>query len=276
MPSPFPGMDPYLEHPEIFPDLHSRLNFCLSEALQAKLAPPYFAVIGRRAWIEVSLRYIEPDVHVLHRPRETAPGVAGGVAVANPSRSQPKVVRVPHDPRRETFIEVYARQGSDKRLVTTLEVLSLSNKTPGEQGRELYLRKQREILASQVHLVEIDLLRAGVHSTAVPREWAESEVGPCDYHVCIHHFDNFEDFLVYPIQLAESLPEIAIPLLPGDRPVLLDLQAVFDRCYDSGPYHYEIRYEVDQPVPPLSPEQATWAASLLDAIHERGAGKASG
>lgn len=262
MQSPFPGMDPYLEHPEIFPDLHSSLNFCLREALQSQLPPPYYAVIGRRAWIEVSLRYIEPDVHVLHRGE---PNRAGGVAVAAVGRSQPTVVHVPHDQRKQEFIEIYARHGSDKRLVTAIEVLSLANKTPGEQGRELYLRKQRELLESQVHLVEIDLLRAGTHTTAVPLLLAVARAGPFDYHVCVHRFDNLEDYFVYPIQLEQPLPEIQIPLLPGSPAVPVDLQTVFERCYAVGPYRLEIDYLHTTPSPPLAPAKATWAAELLKA-----------
>ena len=176
---------------------------------------------------------------------------------------KPKVVRVPHDERREPFLEAYVRQGSDKRLVTSIEILSLTNKTPGEHGRELYLRKQREILGSKVHLVEIDLLRGGEHSTAVPSQLVRAEVGPFDYHVCVHHFDNVEDYFIYPIELDERLPQIAIPLLPGDPAVTIDLQTVFDCCYDAGPYAREVSYQADTPVPLLRPDQEKWAKEIL-------------
>lgn len=237
MPSPFPGMDPFLEHSEIFPDLHDRINSHLSEVLQAALPSPYYAVIGRHTWIEVSQRYIGPDVQVQRSRRGSPPAqeLSGGVAVA----AKPKVVRVPHEERREPFLEVYVREGSDKRLVTSIEILSLANKTPGEHGRELYLHKQWEILGSKVHLIELDLLRGGEHSTAVPYQLVRAEVGPFDYHVCVHHFDNLEDYFIYPIQLDERLPPIAIPLLPGDPAVTVDLQTVFDHCYDAGPYARE-------------------------------------
>jgi Protein of unknown function (DUF4058) len=58
MPSPFPGMDPFLEHPDFFPDIHDRFTTHLSEAIQAHLPEPYLARIGRRVWVEVSQRYI--------------------------------------------------------------------------------------------------------------------------------------------------------------------------------------------------------------------------
>ena len=265
MPSPFPGMDPYLEHPAYFPGLHDWFVAFLGGALQERLPPPYFADIARRAWIEVSNRPVVPDVQILRSRRDPGPELAeqGGVAVAAVARSRAVVVTVAREEVRQTFLEIRIRQGADERVVTTIEVLSPANKTPGDHGRDPYLQKQREILDSQTHLVEIDLLRGGMHATAVPLELAFEKAGPFDYHVSIHRFDRSEDFLVYPIRLEERLPEVAIPLLPGDPDVTIDLQAVFDRCYDNGPYRRRVRYAEDAPVPPLRPEQAEWAARFL-------------
>jgi hypothetical protein len=258
-------MDPYLEHPAIFPDLHDSLVTYLREFVQAKLPTPYFVAIGDRVWVEVSEREIGPDVKVLRSrddgARSTGSG-SGGTAVAAAVRSQPVVVTVPQDERREPFLEIRSRLEGE-RLVTTIEVLSLTNKTPGVHGRDLYLRKQKEVLESKVHLVEIDLLRAGEHSTAVPLEWALPKTGRFDYHVCVHRFDNLEDYLVYPILLRQKLPEITIPLLPGDPPVTLDLQAVFDRSYDTGPYRRRVRYGEVEIEPPLSTQDAEWAKGVL-------------
>jgi len=264
MPSPFPGMDPFLEHPDIFQDFHDRFITHLSERIQERLPPPYVAALGRRAWIEVSERFIGPDVQVV-RP-QAAPGEAGSgspVAVAARPRAQPLLVHVPHDERSEPLVEIYLGRGSDRRLVTCIEVLSLTNKTPGEHGRDLYLRKQREILGGKVHLVEIDLLRAGEHTTAVPRHRLARAAGEFEYHVSIHHFDNLEDYFVYPVRLNEPLPEILIPLLPGDPPVPLDLQAVLHRTYDAGPYRREITYQDEAPAPPLSPAWQSWLRQVL-------------
>jgi hypothetical protein len=251
-------MDPYLEHPTIFPGLHNRLIAGLSEALQAALPPPYFAEIGERVWVEVSQRYIEPDASIFRG----GPADQGAVA-ALPTRSRPVVVTVPHDERREPRIEIRTAGGEEERLVTAIEVLSPTNKTPGARGRELYLRKQRELLDSSTHLVEIDLLRGGPHTTAVPFDFLRGAVGAFDYHVSIHRSDRLEDFLVYPIRLPEPLPEIAIPLLPGDPEAAIDLQAVFDRAYDVGPYRRRIRYAEAELVPPLTPEYQAWAEALL-------------
>lgn len=255
-------MDPYLEQPDVFSDFHDRLITHISEALQSELPDPYYAAIGRRAWIEVSERFIGPDVTVSHAPHDRAEA-KGIVAVAARPATEPIVIHVPHDERVEPLIEIYVGRGANRRLVTNIEVLSLTNKTPGEHGRDLYLRKQQEILQGKVHLVEIDLLRAGQHTTAVPVERLHAAGEPFDYHVCIHHFDNLEDYFVYPICLPPPLPIVQIPLLPGDGQVALDLQQVFDRTYGAGPYSREIEYHNDVPTPPLSAKQAAWASELL-------------
>jgi hypothetical protein len=256
-------MDPFLEHPDIFPDFHDRFITHLSEAIQQNLPPPYVAALGRRAWIEVSERFIGPDVQVVRPGRTSADVGEAAVAVASRPRMRPLVVRVPHDERSEPLVEIFLGRGSDRRLVTSIEVLSLTNKTRGEHGRDLYLRKQREILDSKVHLVEIDLLRAGEHTTAVPHRRLIQSAGEFAYHVCVHHFDNLEDYFVYPIRLDEPLPEIAVPLLPGDFPVPVDLQAVLHRTYDAGPYRREIDYRQDAPEPPLNADQQSWLQALL-------------
>jgi hypothetical protein len=268
MPSPFPGMDPYLEIPAFFPGFHDRFIAYLSESVQAKLPEPYYAEMGDRVWVEMSSRNIGPDVNIL---RGEPPRVAGAMSaseeeldlggVATAVRRM-VVVHVPHDEFREPFVQIFAKLDGE-RLVTSIEVLSLANKTPGVQGRDLYLRKQKELLNGQVHLVEIDLLRAGEHTTAVPADRLRQAAGAFDYHVCVHQFDNFEDYHVYPILLEARLPEIDIPLLPGDGAVALDLQQVFARCYETGPYQRRLDYRSLKLDPPLPAEQTKWAAARV-------------
>jgi hypothetical protein len=110
----------------------------------------------------------------------------------------------------------------------------------------------------------MDFLRGGEHATAVPLDVACDACGAFDYHVSVRPFDDSETFHVYPIRMEDRLPPIAIPLLPGDPAVMLDLQAVFDRCYDAGPYAREIRYGVDAVIPPLDPDGAVWAGRITE------------
>ena len=101
-----------------------------------------------------------------------------------------------------------------ERVVTAIEVLSLSNKRPGDQGRDLYLQKQAEILASEVHLVEIDLLRGGEHTTPMLLDRLRRKAGPFDYHVSVHRFDQPGRFFIYPWHWPTGCPSSASPCCP--------------------------------------------------------------
>lgn len=265
MPSPFPGMDPFLEHPDFFPDLHGAMHVYLRESLQGSLPPPYFAVVSERLWVETTARYIEPDTDVM----------IGGWSVGEPSaavaqrertraRTRPLVFQTCHDQRREPYVEIRTRLAEGgERVVAAIEVLSLSNKRVGDPGRELYLQKQAEILASNVHLVEIDLLRGGEHTTPVARDRLQRKAGAFEYHVSVHRFDQRGRFFVYPWPLTEPLPVIGVPLLPEDGELPLDLQTVLQRCYDTGPYARRVVYDVARLVPPLPPQQTAWVQRVL-------------
>lgn len=260
--SPFPGMDPYLEAVDVFPDFHDGFLASMREALQAKLPEPYYAGLGRRAWVEVSERFIGPDVNLI-RPQSGSKLQRSYVATLERSASAPVVIHVPHDEYKENLVEICIGRGANRRLVTSIELLSHSNKTPGRHGRDLYILNQEEVLESETHLLEIDLLRSGSHTTAVPLEHLRAKAGEFDYHVCLHRFDVFEDYYVYPILLPETLPVVQVPLLPGDGEVELELQAVFERTYMAGPYSREIEYSTEGIVPPLPAEYSEWIRQCL-------------
>jgi hypothetical protein len=265
-------MDPYLESPDWFPDLHHGLIYLIKESLQQSLPESYSAQSDQRVWMEYSLRHIEPDVEVVRSARRRRKRGGGGIAVAEPRAAAPLVVPVEtieDGPFEEAFIQIRRRRGKNVQLVASLEILSLSNKKIGNPGRAKYLAKQREILDSAVHLIEIDLLRGGTYALAVPSDLVKAKAGPFDYLVSIRRFDRPKEFLVYPIVLPQRLPEITIPLLPGDPDVPLDLQAIFDRAYDGGPYQREIEYGKDPIVPRLKPEQAEWATAVLKSRRRR-------
>jgi hypothetical protein len=255
MPSPFPGMDPFLEHPAFFHSLRQAMIASLREQIQPLLPEPYYADMEDRTWIEACERHREPDVNVLRGD--------GGVAVAETMTTKPIVIRIPHIERHEAYLNIYARLDDREQVITTIEILSRTNKTPGEHGRDLYVQKQHEVLEGKTHLVEIDLLRGGEYSTAIPLNYLRAGVPSFDYHACIKYFDNVEDHFIYAFSLAERLPILAVPLLPGDGFVPLDLQKALDRAYDTGPYYRRVRYTDPVPAPALTAEQSAWVRQLL-------------
>ena len=173
------------------------------------------------------------------------------------------VETIEHGPFKQSFLEIRRRIRKEVKIITSIEILSPSNKKTSSAGRQEFLEKQRKTLESETHLVEIDLLRGGTHTLAVPRDLVKAQAGAFDYLISIHRFNRPKEFLIYPIALRQRLPQIAIPLSPGDPEVTLDLQDVFDRSYDIGPYCREIEYGKDRIVPRLKPEQAEWVANLL-------------
>ena len=266
MPSPFPGMDPWLEKRGVFPDLHNRFIAALSAALNAVLPPPYFTAIGTRVVIEGDSpnRYVEPDVDILKPPGlngSHGPSGGGGVATAEAVEVAPMTIHVDDDDFTEWLIDVRTGDGDDQ-LVTSIELLSRSNKRAGSEGREEYIRKQREMRERRVNMVEIDLLRSGSHTTVVPLAAAMKKTGPFDYHVCVYRAERPKDLQVYAIRLPQKLPPVSIPLSPGSAGVMVNLQTILDRCFEVGLYSRRVKY-AEPCDPPLSPEQQSWADGIL-------------
>lgn len=257
MPSPFPGMDPYLEDPARWPGAHHSLITYARDAMQPAVRPRYNALIGERIYLVEPSQSMYPDLVFVRRPEPLEPWGGGGVAVAE--FDAPVLLEIPSQETREAFIEiVYTDSGE---VVTVIEVLSPSNKAPGE-GRDLYLRKQRQLLSSPVHLVEIDLLRSGSHTLALPQHALSNLPKPWHYLVSVNRALRRHRFEIYPAWLQRRLPRIAVPLRAPDPDIALDLQAVFARCYDNGGYEDFIDYRREPPVP-LPPDDAAWAEALL-------------
>lgn len=274
MPSPFPGMDPYLEEPRRWPDVHQSLITYIRDALQLAVRPRYHARMGERVYITEPWSAIAPDVFLLGRReadlggrRLRELGVAYAVApgaepLAPPAGEADEPVRFVVAPveQREPFVELVHGDGS---VVTVIEVLSPANKAPGEGYRQ-YRQKQEQILNSPVHLVEIDLLSSGLPTIAIPP--AELLLlPPHRYLVSVRRGLQLLGE-AYPIPLQRRLPRLRVPLRAPDDDVVLDLQAVFDRCYDNGGYADLVDYSAPPPVE-LSAEEAAWLAELL---RERG------
>lgn len=261
MSGPFPGMDPYMEAPELWYGAHNKLIGYIETALNAILPTPYFASVEGRCYIERSPDPILPDIVVSRQTHPINAAASGGTAVAEPF--DPALhFHVPLIPVEEAFINIYT--GVDRRqVVTTVELLSHTNKNTRNEGYRLYREKQQAVLASHSNLIEIDLLRRGKHSVAVPEIAFEPEHRH-DYLVCLHRAGAGANYEVWLNSLPQRLPRIAVPLTANDPDVPLDLQTVFDKHYDEGLFRRKLDYR-GEPVPPLTGSDAAWADSLLRA-----------
>ena len=252
MPSPFPGMDPYLEHSVLWEGVHARMVVAIANRLQPLLDPRYVATVEERVYIEGPQRRI-PDVWI-QKTRESE----GTVAVVEPRASGAVIVDVDPLEVRQSRIEIVDAY-NDMKLVTLIELVSPTNKAAGP-GRESYLQKQQEVLDGDCHLVEIDLLRRGDY-VLVP-EWKLDDVQDHAYLACVCRWPRRTRYELYPMPLREPLPGIAVPLADPDPDVFLPLQDVFTQVYDDGRYLRRIRYE--EPCEPALPaDDQAWADQLL-------------
>jgi len=258
MPSPFPGMDPYIEDPEIWSDFHGRLAEEISAELNQVLQPRYVARLTPRVTYEVveigQTHSVRPDVGVW-QPRPPLAEAGGGVAALT---AAPVESAVPMElPLRLYTVEV--RETGGMRLVTAIEVLSPVNKRPGHDAYHDYLRKRRELLRCDAHLIEIDLSRGG------QRPPLERPVPPAPYYVTVGRVGRRPLVEVWPIQLHERLLVLPVPLLEPDPDVPLDLGAVAASAYHRGAYARLIDYRQPPPPPPLSDAEAVWLEERLRA-----------
>lgn len=252
MPSPFPGMNPYLEQDDVWEDFHNSFIVACRAQLTPKVQPNYFVKVEQQLYIHEppasERRYLGKGDIGVGSIMHSGPSQSVGVAPEAPAYG---FIPAPLDVEKHIYLEI--RDKRDRELVTVVEVLSPSNKRPGAD-RETYLAKRRQLYLSAVHLVEIDLLRGG------PRLPVQ-ELPDCAYCVLVSRAGDRPRVALWPLALRDRLPTIAIPLRPPDPDASLDLQEVLHRCYDAagyGDYIYK-----DNPQPPLSSEDAAWAALLL-------------
>jgi hypothetical protein len=251
-------MDPYLENPGPWPDVHHRLISIPGEQLGAQLRPKYYVRIEERVYVsdedDPGRSVIAPDLRIAERPSlaNTAfqPAGVATLEVAEPV----EVTSVFEDEIHEARLEVIDRE--QRLVVTVIEVISPTNKVAGSRGQVSYQQKRQEVLSSPNHWVEIDLLRTGQSSTL------REVLPPCDYTVHVSRRERRPKATVWPIRLTQRLPVVPIPLRPEDPDAKLDLQSVLATAYDRAAYDLELDYR-PEPVPPLNPEAAAWAEALL-------------
>jgi hypothetical protein len=285
MPSPFPGMDPYLEGHNVWPGVHHRLITAIGDDLASQVAPRYYVDIEQRTYIvEVDREEFlgRPDVAIITAPSEVKPvgdltwrahGEEDRLTIAAPLEMEPvgeggvatAVASVPQtvtlplfEEVREGYLEI--RDAQTHEVVTVIEVLSPTNKVPGE-GRREYEAKRRHVLHTLTNLVEIDLLRAGE-----PMEMRPTPKS--DYRILVRAGWEPARARVYAFSLRQPLPEVTVPLRQGEKEPLLALGRLLSEVYDRARYDLRLDYRYP-PEPPLATEDLLWADELLYAAGRR-------
>lgn len=251
MPSPFPGMNPYLEQTLVWHDFHERAIPLMADLLASQLDPAFVVKIDEHIYLHElpaeSRRLLgRGDVLIPHNPAAQA---EGGTVATVPAPFEGRLPGI--DEERQSFLEI--RDRANWKVITVIELLSPTNKNPGPD-REQYLAKRFHLLSNWVHFVEIDLLRGG------PRMPVEN-LPACDYCVLVSRWEQRPRTGLWPIGLRQALPTIPIPLTPGATDAQLNLQEALHRLYDAARYVNWIY--TGAPEPPLSAEDAVWARQFV-------------
>lgn len=271
MPAPFPGMDPWLEAPDIWPDFHQAFASGMRAWLNRHLPKPFYARVEMRPEIGVVEdaggyeRRIVPDVSVVRRPSgDTA------LALADPTTraiSESFEVTVFSEPGHHVFVEV-RDPSRGHHLITLIEIVSPSNKNPGSD-RDAYLQEQAEVLGSDANLIEIDLLRDGKRTFDAPELTAvlASSARKPDYVILVNRaarrVANQSAYQVFANMMTEPLPCISLPLREGKPEIPVDLQQIFANVYEDGPYAQGAIDYAKPPNPELPPGLVAWAQERL-------------
>ncbi len=251
MPSPFPGMDPFLES-QTWEDFHTSFIAVVRDAIVAAVRPNYTVKVERRIYLETHdpttpVQSFVADAALMKSGRAPARQMEkseGGLAVLTETEIEIKTCTIPYiEEHRESFLTI--RRGKPSEVVTVIELLSPTNKRKGTDGRQQYTEKSAALLKTKAHLVELDLLRNGERTLV-------SEPPAGDYFAMISRAERRPFVEVYGWRLLSRLPVIPIPLAGNDPDVMLDLQQAFTLVYDRAGYDYALDYK--QPVTPALTE----------------------
>jgi hypothetical protein len=204
MPSPFPGMNPWLEQPSCWSMLHHQLCGLTVEVLVPQLRPRYLVKLGHRLYIHEKSaderRYFgSSDTGVAQPSSPQSATTATATHMAAPAYGLiPPAVEI----ERQAYVEIEDRERDT--VVTAIEILSPANKYAGPD-RDQYLAKRKTVLHSLVHLVEIDLLRGG------PRMPVE-ELPDCDYCAIVSRSYERPKAGIWPWRLQDPIPVFAVPV----------------------------------------------------------------
>lgn len=257
MPSPFPGVDPFIEASGRWLGFHNILIAHCSELLNARLPEHYLAVVDERLeLVELSdegrRRHRRPNVAVVHDTNSGGHSAAGTSVTA----IEPVSVTLPdYEEVAESYIEIVSLPNQE--LVTSVEILSPTNKSRADGGE--YRAKRAALIRRGINLVEIDLLLSGDRLPTVdvlPRG---------DFYAFVSHQQRRPKADVYAWSIRQPIPPVPIPLKSPDENTLLDSGAAFKMTYDHGRYHKGIRYNLPLPST-LGESDRAWVLQQLETM----------
>ncbi|NJM44719.1 MAG: DUF4058 family protein [Alkalinema sp. RU_4_3] len=235
MPSPFPGMDPYLEQPIFWSEFHNRLIVAIADAIVPDLLPRYYVGVETRTYRDSEdgeLLIGIPDAVILSA-KTPLPSLPAKDSSAIATRPKPQEVILPlSTQRKERYLEV--REAGTDAVIAVIEVLSPKHKRKGD-GRTAYEAKRQKILDSASHLVEIDLLRADL-------PMAMQGAAGSDYRIIVSRSEQRPKAQLYGFTLQEAIPSFPLPLKSASEQVIVDLQEIVQGVYDRGGYAIRIDY----------------------------------
>jgi hypothetical protein len=250
-------MDPYLERRGLWEEVHAGLIIGIQHFLAPLLRPRYRVAIERRTYLALlpppEQRTGKQDVLVM-APRKgvaQAPALAAAPVVVDPLIGE---LPLPEEVL-ERYLEV--RDVATQEVISVIKVLSPTNKTTSE-GRSQYEQKRLKVLGSLTNLVEIDLIRAG-------EPFAMKVAGQSDYRIVVSRSQWRPQADIYLFGVRQPIPDFPIPLRPGETEPVLPLNEILHKLYDEGAYDLAIDYQ-QPPEPPLSDEDAQWAAQILEKL----------
>ncbi|MEH1824955.1 MAG: DUF4058 family protein [Nostoc sp.] len=253
MGNPFPGMNPYLEQPELWHQVHNRLIVAVADDLTPQISPKYRVFIEERVYTSVDdiLLVGIADVAVANRNTTDT-----STTLITAKLTEPSKVKVPIPEQvTERFLEVRTTQS--KEVVAVIEILSPKNKR-SKEGRAAYENKRQKILASATNLVEIDLLRQG---ESMPVLGATAT----DYSILVSHSYNRPDADLYAFDLKNPIPVFPVPLRQGEPEPIVDLQRLLNEIYERARFDLAIDYS--QPLKIVqSPQEEAWLREILQRV----------
>jgi hypothetical protein len=244
-------MDPWIEACGLWDDFHHSLIMEIAGQLADAAPERYVVRTGKRTYQAL----VDSEDKATY---PLPPDRRGAAVAASAAEEKPHVLRAfIEEEHREAFVEVYEID-PQKRLVTTIEVLSPSNKRPGTEGWNLYQRKRQSLLLGEASLVEIDLLRGGQRMPMLD-PWPDSP-----YTLTVARVKKPYACLVWEGHFRRPLPAIPVPLSKPDPDISLALQPLVEMIYRRFRYERSIDYAAEL-TPPLSEDDAAWSREQVQA-----------